>query len=601
MITQETTRINSSLLKGKIWQGPILLGLGRRKCTEDRNLYALNATTITMGSVRPSAPTIRGLAIWLRTAEGHYKNDYPKLKNNNRGNQAGNGGAIAKAYAVGNAGKNLDANVVTGTFLLNNRHASILFDTGADRSFVSTTFSSLIDIIPTTLDHDYDVELADGKIIGVNTIIRGCTLNFLNHPFNIDLMPIELGCFDVNIGMDWLVKYHAVIGCDEKIVCIPFGNEILIVHGCHAFLAHVTTKKAEDKSEEKRLEDIDLIPGAAPVARAPYLLAPSEMKELSDQQQELSEKGFIRPSSSPWGDPVLFVKKNDGSFWMCIDYRELNKLTVKNCYPLPRIDELFNQLHELLKKEELYAKFSKCAFWIPKVLLVTIEDSLKDFQRSAPILALLEGAKNFIFYCDASHKGLGVVLMQNEKVVAYASRQLKIHEKNYTLQHILDQKELNMRQHHWLELLSDYDCKIHYHPGKANAVADALSRKERNKPLRVIYFGRRGKLNPRYNGPFKVLAKVGTIAYRLELLQQLSRVHSTFYVSNLKKCLSDEPSAIPLDEIHIDDKLHFVEEPVEIMDREVKRLKQSPHRSSGNGDDSHESGSGRRIERASRE
>ncbi|GKC29809.1 putative reverse transcriptase domain-containing protein [Tanacetum coccineum] len=133
---------------------------------------------------------------------GHYKKDCPKLKNNNRGNQAGNGRATTRAYAMGNAGKNPDANVVTGTFLLNNHYASILFDIGADRSFVSIAFSSLIDIVPTALDHDYDVELADEKIIGVNTIIRGGTLNFLNHPFNIDLMPVELGSFDVIIGMD---------------------------------------------------------------------------------------------------------------------------------------------------------------------------------------------------------------------------------------------------------------------------------------------------------------------------------------------------------------------------------------------------------------
>ncbi|GJY69744.1 putative reverse transcriptase domain-containing protein [Tanacetum coccineum] len=329
--------------------------------------------------------------------QGHYKKDCPKLKNNNHGNQVGNGGATIRAYAVGNAGKNPNSNVVTGTFLLNNRYASILFDTGANRSFVSTAFSSLIDIVPTTLDHDYDVELADGKIIRGNTIIRGCTLNFLNHPFNIDLMPVELGSFDVIIGMDWLVKYHAVIVCDEKIVRIPFGNKILIVpsggsnnghesrlniisctksrkyllKGCNVFLAHVTTKKAKDKSEEKRLKDvpivrdfpevfpedlpgipptrqvefqIDLVPGAASVARVPYQLAPSEMKELSDQLQELSDKGFIRPSSSPWGAPVLFIKKNDGSFRMCIDYQELNKLTVKNRYPLPRINDLFDQL-----------------------------------------------------------------------------------------------------------------------------------------------------------------------------------------------------------------------------------------------------------------
>ncbi|GKE45195.1 putative reverse transcriptase domain-containing protein, partial [Tanacetum coccineum] len=161
--------------------------------------------------------------------QGHYKKDFPKLKRKNRGNQAGNGEAPAKAYAVGNAGTNQTSNVVTGTFVLNNHYASILFDTGANRSFVSTAFSSLIDIVPSTLDHDYDVELADGKIIGVNTIIRGCTLNFLNHPFNIDLMPVELGSFDVIIGMDWLSNYHAVIVCDEKIVRVPFGSETLIV------------------------------------------------------------------------------------------------------------------------------------------------------------------------------------------------------------------------------------------------------------------------------------------------------------------------------------------------------------------------------------
>ncbi|GJU95006.1 putative reverse transcriptase domain-containing protein [Tanacetum coccineum] len=331
-------------------------------------------------------------------AQGHFKKDCLKWKNNNnRGNQVGNAKAQAKVYAVGNARANPDNNVVTGTFLLNNRYASILFDTGADRSFVSTAFSSRIVITPTALDHDYNVELADGRIVRLNTIIWGCTLNFLNHPFNIDLIPVELGSFDVIIGMDWLAKYHAVIVCAEKIVRIPFGDEILIVRGdgssnkhgtrlniisctkaqeyltkgCHVFLANITATKDEDKSKEKRLEDvpvvqefpevfpedlpgipptrqvefrIDLVPGATPVARAPYRLAPSEMKELAEQLQELTDKGFIRPSSSPWGAPVLFVKKKDGSFRMCIDYRELNKLTVKNRYPLPRIDDLFDQL-----------------------------------------------------------------------------------------------------------------------------------------------------------------------------------------------------------------------------------------------------------------
>ncbi|GKB05973.1 putative reverse transcriptase domain-containing protein [Tanacetum coccineum] len=269
-------------------------------------------------------------------APGHFKRDCPKLKNKD----GGNGNAQGWVYAVGNAEKrgnasgNPDSNVVTGTFLLNNHYASILFDTGADRSFISTAFSSLINIAPTPLENSYDVELADGKIVGIDTIIRGCTLNFLDHPFNIDLMPVELGSFDVIIGMDWLRRCHAVIVCDEKLVRVPYGNETLtfrgnessngresrltviscskaqeyMAKGCQVFLAQISAKKEEDKSEGKQLKDvpivkdfpevfpedlpglpptrpvefqIDLIPEAAPVARAPYRLAPSKMEELS--------------------------------------------------------------------------------------------------------------------------------------------------------------------------------------------------------------------------------------------------------------------------------------------------------------------------------
>ncbi|GJU41687.1 putative reverse transcriptase domain-containing protein [Tanacetum coccineum] len=310
----------------------------------------------------------------------HFKKDCIKLRNQNRRNQTGNKNgnktgnqtrgneATARAYTIRGGGANPDSNVVTGTFLLNNCYASMLFDLGADRSFVSSTFSDFLDVVPSTLDTSYAIELADGKFSETNVVLRGYTLGLLGHPFNIDLMPIELGSFDVIIGMDWLAKYHALIVCDEKFVCIPYGDEVLIIQ------AQVTSKKTEDKSEEKLLEDllivrefpevfpedfprlppalqvefqIDVVFGATPVARAPYRLAPAEMQELSTQLQELSDRGFIRPSSSSWGALVLFVKKKDGSFQMCIDYRELNKLTVKNRYPLPRIDDLFDQLQGL--------------------------------------------------------------------------------------------------------------------------------------------------------------------------------------------------------------------------------------------------------------
>ncbi|GJU16746.1 putative reverse transcriptase domain-containing protein [Tanacetum coccineum] len=270
-------------------------------------------------------------------AQGHYRKDCPKVKNQNRRNKARVPDARGKAYVLGGGDANPGSNTV-------------------------------MDIIPSALDVSYAVELADERTSETSTVLRGCTLGLLGHPFNIDLMLIDLGSFDVIIGMDWLAKNHAVIVYDEKIVRIPYGNQILIVQGdksdkekkstlsiiscvkaqkymekgCQLFLAQFTMK--ETKTSRMRSDSKTLVPGAAPIARAPYSLAPSEMEELSTQLQELSDKGFIRPSSSPWGALVLFVKKKDGSFRMCIGYRELNKLTVKNRHPLLRIDDLFDQL-----------------------------------------------------------------------------------------------------------------------------------------------------------------------------------------------------------------------------------------------------------------
>nr|GFB21880.1 putative reverse transcriptase domain-containing protein [Tanacetum cinerariifolium] len=302
--------------------------------------------------------------------------------NNNRRNEA-----RGQAYALRDGDQNLGPNVVTDTFLLNNHYARVLFDSGSNKSFVNINFSRLIDIEPVKVNHSYEVELANGRIVSTNTILRGCALNLINHLFEIDLMPIELGTFDVIIGMDWLILHDAVIVYGKKEVHVPLKKRMLVVKGddCVSRLKVVSymkvkkyvdhgsylfvTQVVEKEPAKRRLEDvpfirkfldvfpkdlpglppprqvefeIELVPGATPVARASYRLAPSEMKELAKQLQELSDKGFIQPSSSPWGAPVLFVKKKDGSFRMCIDYRKLNKLTIKNRYPLLRIDDLFN-------------------------------------------------------------------------------------------------------------------------------------------------------------------------------------------------------------------------------------------------------------------
>ncbi|GJR75566.1 putative reverse transcriptase domain-containing protein [Tanacetum coccineum] len=799
---------------------------------------------------------------------------------------------------------------------------------------------------PSIANHGYVIEVANGKKEEVDRIFRGCRLELGDSIFPIDLIPLGQGSFDVIVGMDWLSNQKAVIVCHEKIVRIPVEEgKVLCVQGERN--VGKTKTLMSTKANEPTLSDI-------PIVRDFEDVFPDDLSGLPPQRQvefridlipgatPLQDKGFIRPSHSPWGAPVLFVKKKDGSFRMCIDYRELNKLTIKNHYPLPRIDDLFDQLqgaryfskidlrsgyhqlrvqdddisktafrtryghfefmvmpfgltnapavfmdlmnrvckpyldkfvivfiddiliysktkedHEnhlrlmldLLRKEKLYAKFSKCEFWlqerIPSEFIKIAKpltsltqknqkyewgekqeeafQTLKDNLCNAPILSLPDGVEDFVVYCDASNQGLGCVLMQRDKVIAYASRQLKIHEKNYTthdlelgavvfalkiwrhylyrtkciiyidhksLQHIFHQKELNMRQRRWLELFSDYECEIKYHPGKANVVADALSRKERVKPRRVkegsstsglcnnlrylkwkwekiamdfitklprlssghdaiwvivdrltksahflairedysmeklarlyideivarhgvptsiifyrddvlrqgfgkrckkalgtpldmsmayhpqtygqsertiqmlddmlracvidlvevgifichwlnfpitiaiirafvmlllrrcmegsvdklkasrdrqkscadnrrktfrfqvgdhvmlkvspwkgvVRFGKKGKLAPRFVVSFKILERIGPVAYRLRLPEELSSMHDTFHVSNLKKCLADANLHVPLDEIKVDKTLRFVEEPLEIIDREVKTLKRS--------------------------
>ncbi|GJU54278.1 putative reverse transcriptase domain-containing protein [Tanacetum coccineum] len=319
-----------------------------------------------------------------------------------------------------------------------------------------------------------------------NICNKGATLTLLNQPFKIDVMSIKLGSFDVVIGMDWLSKYHARIICDEKVVHIPIG-------------------------------------GATPVARAPYRLAPLKMQELSNQLQELADRGFIRLSTSPWGAPVLFVKrKTDLSECVSItgSYHQLRvrdedipKTAFRTRYihyefqvmpfgltNAPAIFmDLMNRIHivqflgHLIDSQGLHvdpAKIETVKNWASP----TTPEEIRQFLRlagyyrrfiEAPILALPEGNNDFVVYCDASYQGQGAMLMQREKRQYLYGTKCTVFTDHKSLQHILDQKELNMRQCRWLELLVDYDCEIRYHPGKANVIANALSRKEQIKPLRV--------------------------------------------------------------------------------------------------------------------
>ncbi|GJU82977.1 putative reverse transcriptase domain-containing protein [Tanacetum coccineum] len=277
---------------------------------------------------------------------------------------------VAPVSAVRMGDNQRDPNIVTGTFSLNGHFANVLFDSGADFSFISTKFVPLLNVKPSVVSPGYVIEVANGKKEEVDRIIRDCKLELGNSLFTIDLIPLGHGSFDVIVGMDWLSKNKAEIVCHEKVVRILLeGGEILRVQWERTLGGTKTLMST--KAEEPELSDIpivrdfidvfmedlsglppqrqvefriDLFPGATPVAKSPYRLAPSEMQELSEQLQELKDKGFIWPSHSPWGAPVLFIKKKDGSMRMCIDYRELNKLTVKNRYPLPRIDDLFDQL-----------------------------------------------------------------------------------------------------------------------------------------------------------------------------------------------------------------------------------------------------------------
>ncbi|GJY75775.1 putative reverse transcriptase domain-containing protein, partial [Tanacetum coccineum] len=319
-----------------------------------RNVNPVNARNPTVRACYECGSTdhVRSACPRLNRAQGPGGNRPNQVVANNEGQGRGNQGnqARGRAFMLGAEEARQDPNIMTGTFTLNDHFATTLFDSGADYSFVSTTFIPLLGIEPSELGFRYEIEIASGQLVEIDKVIKGCKLEIKGYVFDIDLIPFGNGSFDVIISMDWLSNHKTEIICHEKVVRIPLlvgkakekeQKEIVVVRDFPEVFPDDLSGLPPVWEIEFRIE---LIAGAMLVAKSSYWLAPFELEELLGQLKKLQDKGFIRPSSSPWGAPVLFLKKKDGSFRMSIDYRELNKLIVKNRYSLPRIDDLFDQL-----------------------------------------------------------------------------------------------------------------------------------------------------------------------------------------------------------------------------------------------------------------
>ncbi|GJU97721.1 putative reverse transcriptase domain-containing protein [Tanacetum coccineum] len=520
--------------------------------------------------------------------KGHYTNQCRKTNINAQG----------RAYMLKDKNAQQDPNIVTGMFLLNQHLVKVLFDSGADRSFISISLASKLNIPSITMDTFYDIEIARLENL--------------------------LGSFDVVIGMDWLSKYHAKILCDEKVVHIPINGETLII------------RVMEKKSDEKKLEDIpvvkefpdvfpedlpglppvrhvefqiDLIPGATPVAQTPYRLAPSEMQELSNQLQELTDRGFIRPSTSPCEAPSSIFKKKDTYLVRMSSLIDISKDF--NVDPKAKIEAVKNWTSQPLHKPTevcsilrdssrllpiIYRRFFK-ELQIPltkinpekQEFISGVKNKESTFQllkhklyEATNSLALPQ-KRNIIFVVYKMPPSRVRRLKAN--VVADA---LRVKAECQKPSGLLVQPEIPMWK--WERITMDFVTKL---PKTSTGhdtiwvIVDRLTKSAHFIPIRATdsmetltrfwqsLQNALGKLNPRYIGLFKILERIGPVAYKLELPKELRSIHNTFHVLNLKKCLSDESLIIPIKELQLDDKLNFVKELVEVMDREIKQLKRS--------------------------
>ncbi|XP_022031400.1 uncharacterized protein LOC110932367 [Helianthus annuus] len=539
--------------------------------------------------------------------KGHIKSECPKLQQESKKEDKKQEGSRAKGrmFQITSEEAKSHPNVISGIFLLNSIPVYVLFDTGATMSFISNEIIQHPSFKFERMPMPLEVEIADSKMYMLHEVCRNCKFTVEDEEFDIDLIPMVLGEFKMIVGMDWLARHHVEINCETKVMVIqaPSGKQLSIqgernvetklctlvqaykyvLNGSRAYLAYVgdaqqTLPKLEDVEVVNEFPDvfpeelpglppereiefrIELNPDAKPVAKAPYRLAPSEMRELMTQLQDLLDKGFIRPimSFGLTNAPAAFMDLMNRVCRPMLDKSVIVFIDDILVYSRSKAEHArhLREVLEILRKEKLYAKFSKCAFWLREVQFlghvinaegVLVDPSkidavvrwlspkspteirsflglagyyrrfIQDFSKialpltrltrkkekfvwgkeqeeafrilkerlsSPPVLTLPDGTEDLVVYSDASHQGLGCVLMQRGKVIAYASRQLKPHEVNYAT-HDLELAAVVFALKVWRHYLYDYDCDILYHPGKANVVADALSRKEYPSPLCV--------------------------------------------------------------------------------------------------------------------